>query len=71
MTSTTPDHVPLKSGAENPTPWIAASELQPHQGVYAQQPIDEVDEMLMESFPFSDPPCLRRSRPSEPAALLT
>ena len=55
-TTQTPDHPQLAAGS-TPTPWVSASELQPHEGRFDQKPVDEVDEMSMESFPCSDPPC--------------
>jgi hypothetical protein len=39
-----------------PTPWISAEELQPVPRQKSPQPLDEVDEALLESFPCSDPP---------------
>lgn len=42
-----------------PVPWVAATELQPHQAQSDQRAIDAVEEMSMESFPCSDPPCHR------------
>jgi hypothetical protein len=38
-----------------PAPWVAASDMLPDH-THEQQPIDEIEEASMESFPCSDPP---------------